>query len=97
MSGTGNIPTLVQSDLICQAFLQRRGRFCLSDDSHGIAQVGTHYEKLLPFLERNDIANLTFLTHVAPPGNTGDDRFPTLSVQSVAVSDVKDHRTFNIS
>ncbi|KAK5939716.1 hypothetical protein PMZ80_008097 [Knufia obscura] len=80
---------------ICQAFLQRHGRFCLSDDSHGMAQIGTNYEKLLPFLERNNITILSYLTHVIPSGNARDERFPTLSIESVAVSEVAGHETLN--
>ncbi|KAK5093343.1 hypothetical protein LTR70_004714 [Exophiala xenobiotica] len=79
---------------ICQEFLRRQGRFCLSDDSHGVAQVGTNYEKLLPFLEQNDITTLCFLTHVAPPGNAGDGRFPTLCIRSVAVCQITAHEAF---
>ena len=37
------------------------GRFTLSDDSHGIEQVGTNYAKALEFIERTRIENLVFL------------------------------------
>lgn len=60
-----------------------------------MAQIGTNYEKLLPFLERNNITILSYLTHVIPSGNARDERFPTLSIESVAVSEVAGHETLN--
>lgn len=74
--------------------MQRQGRFCLSDDSHGIAQVATNYEKLLPFLERNRIETLWFLTHDNSHGNSDDPRYPNLIIGSIPVSEVAGHAAF---
>ncbi|KAK5082269.1 hypothetical protein LTR05_007413 [Lithohypha guttulata] len=78
---------------ICQAFLRLHGRFCLSDDSHGMAQVATNYDKLLPFLQRNGIEQLWYLSPASSRNNFGDPRFPTLSTDSVLVRDVASHKT----
>ncbi len=36
------------------------GQFTLSDDSHGVAQVATHYAQTLAFLDKNGIESLVF-------------------------------------
>ena len=36
---------------ICVEFLKMGGKLTLSDDSHGVVQVGTNFEKAIVFLE----------------------------------------------
>jgi histidinol-phosphatase (PHP family) len=36
---------------VCEAWKEMGGKFTLSDDSHGIAQVGTNYLKMLDYLD----------------------------------------------
>ncbi|KAF2275663.1 histidinol phosphate phosphatase H [Westerdykella ornata] len=45
---------------VCQHFLSLGGRFTISDDSHGIAQVGTHYNRLLEFIQRVGIKEIWY-------------------------------------
>lgn len=40
--------------------MERQGRFTLSDDCHGVAQVGTNYDKLLTFVEDVGIDRIVF-------------------------------------
>ncbi|KAG5356829.1 putative histidinol-phosphatase [Yarrowia sp. C11] len=47
---------------ICKAVIDRGGRLCLSDDSHGVAQVGLNYKKTLEYLEGLGVQDLWFLT-----------------------------------
>ncbi|KAH6676759.1 putative histidinol-phosphatase [Halenospora varia] len=43
---------------ICEEFLRMGGKFTLSDDSHGIAQVGTNYMRAFEFLGRGENGDL---------------------------------------
>ncbi|KOC09982.1 cell surface receptor/MFS transporter (FLVCR) [Aspergillus flavus AF70] len=52
---------------VCQEFLALDGRFCLSDDSHGIAHVGAMYQEMLKYVEEQGIQKLYFL-ELAPDG-----------------------------
>lgn len=56
-----------------------------------MAQVATNYDRVLDFLKRNDIEALHYLNHVSSAGNSGDERFPTLSIGSVPVHGIQDH------
>ena len=73
---------------VCEEFMRIGGRFTLSDDSHGIAQVGTHFMEAFDYLERLGVKELFLLE--------GDDvnleaRVKrALSIQSVPLSSVKD-------
>ncbi|KAK5709371.1 hypothetical protein LTR17_019825 [Elasticomyces elasticus] len=75
---------------ICEAFLAMGGRFTLSDDSHGIAQVGLNYEKVLHCVER---AGITELSHLVPATaeSSIDPRFPEVQWAAVQVADLKQH------
>ena len=71
-----------------QAFLGMGGRFTLSDDSHGVDQVGLDYQQVLRFISKVGITTLHFLQR---KGDTVDERFPKVSVQSASLSDLKTH------
>ena len=67
------------------------GRFCLSDDSHGVAQVGAKYREMLKYVQEQRIQNLHFL-ELAPAGMTGglDPRFPRTLVKCCSLEEVKE-------
>ena len=44
------------------------GRFCLSDDSHGVEQVSLNYHRVLEFLERVGVKSLHYLSLVGEEG-----------------------------
>jgi len=44
-----------------QLILDTGGRICLSDDSHGIAQVGLNYGKMKSYLEGMDVKEIWYL------------------------------------
>ncbi|KAK0261702.1 hypothetical protein LTR35_006560 [Friedmanniomyces endolithicus] len=78
---------------ICKTFHAMGGRFTLSDDSHGIPQVGLNYGKVLQCVER---AGITELWHLAPIGPTSSDklpdpRFPNVRWIDVQVTKLKEH------
>ena len=67
------------------------GRFTLSDDSHGIEQVGLNYATTLKCVER---AGITELWHLASASNSTpplDKRFPNVRWSSVPVDQLKSH------
>lgn len=48
------------------------GRFTMSDDSHGVAQVGTNYGRLLDFIRTTGIKEIWYAQRGAQPR---DERF----------------------
>ncbi|KAL2832448.1 polymerase/histidinol phosphatase-like protein [Aspergillus cavernicola] len=76
---------------ICREFLARGGRFCLSDDSHGLDQVGLNYHRVLEFVDKVGISTLHHLD-LADGETPADERFPRTVVRSVSVEEVKKMR-----
>lgn len=69
---------------ICEVFLGLGGKLTLSDDSHGIAQVGTNYEKAFTFLEGSGVREVWTLVgkrNIAVSGET---------MKSVSLKEIKD-------
>ncbi|VVT57481.1 uncharacterized protein SAPINGB_P005717 [Magnusiomyces paraingens] len=54
-------PTPYPGPDIGKLILENKGKFCLSDDSHGIAQVGLNYHKSLEYLQDLGAENLHYL------------------------------------
>ncbi|KAI5285545.1 histidinolphosphatase [Ascosphaera aggregata] len=88
---------------ICQEFLSMGGRFCLSDDSHGTAQIGLNYHRVLAFIEKTGINEVYYLEHVptsssqVPTGDSGtcaeevkfDHRFPETALKRLDLATLK--------
>lgn len=77
---------------ICKEFLSLGGRFCLSDDSHGIDQVGLNFHRVLDFVETVGISTLHYLQLSETDTDTAsspDDRFPRTLVASIGVADAR--------
>jgi histidinol-phosphatase (PHP family) len=55
----------------------------MSDDSHGVEQVGTNYARLLAFIQKAEIAEIHF---VNSGGVRMDERFPSAGFSSIATS-----------
>lgn len=70
------------------------GRFCLSDDSHGVEQVSLNYHRVLEFLERVSVKSLHYLSLVGEEGadvtTAPDERFPRTRIAAVSMEEVKD-------
>ena len=64
----------------------------MSDDSHGITQVGTNYGRCLGFAEKTGIASISFLEKGAA---TKDSRFPGISTNAVNLIELKEHPSFS--
>ncbi|KAE8348133.1 histidinol phosphate phosphatase H, partial [Aspergillus coremiiformis] len=72
---------------ICQEFLARGGRFCLSDDSHGLDQVGLNFRRVLAFVDDVGIETVHYLD--VGDGPPVDERFPRTQVRSMTLEEVK--------
>lgn len=68
-----------------------RGRFTLSDDSHGIEQVGLNYGKVLDCVERAGIPELWHLTPASASSTPHDVRFPGVQWTAVPIAQLKSH------
>lgn len=63
----------------------------MSDDSHGIDQVGSHYREMLQFADGIGITQIAYLEHGSP---TTDLRFPDITTRTTELSEVEDHPLF---
>jgi histidinol-phosphatase (PHP family) len=68
-------------------FLRLGGAFVMSDDSHGIDQIGTNYARLLTFIKKAGIEEIQF---VDAAGVRSDNRFPSAGFSSIATSKLAD-------
>lgn len=66
-----------------QLFLRLGGAFVMSDDSHGIEQIGTNYVRLLAFLQKAGIEEVHYLDR---SGIRNDARFPNAGFASITTS-----------
>ncbi|OJD12752.1 hypothetical protein AJ78_06691 [Emergomyces pasteurianus Ep9510] len=77
---------------ICKEFLARNGRFCLSDDSHGVDQVAFNYHRVVEFIEQVGIPclhNLEYCGGLSSSGSNFDQRFPHTRLNSTSLADLK--------
>lgn len=66
------------------------GEFTMSDDSHGIAQVGTNYAGGLSYLESLGVQNLWTFVRQPHPGVAQDTR-AILSDKAVPIQAFREH------
>ncbi|KAK2739574.1 histidinolphosphatase [Myotisia sp. PD_48] len=78
---------------ICKEFVSRNGRFCFSDDSHGMGHIGLNYHRVLDFIEMVGIPEIHYLEY-EPDSLTEcpDPRFPNTRIKSMTMEDVKKDR-----
>ncbi|KAI5921268.1 histidinol phosphate phosphatase HisJ family protein [Camillea tinctor] len=74
---------------IAEEWLALGGRFTLSDDSHGVAQLGTNYARALAYLEGLGVREVwTLRRREAQPSSSGD-KAARLEERSVPLEDIK--------
>jgi histidinol-phosphatase (PHP family) len=67
----------------------RGGRFCLSDDSHGVDQVALNFHRILEFLNRAGISNLHYLQlEPTVDSDVPDARFPRTQIAAISVEEL---------
>ncbi|KAI9152067.1 putative histidinol-phosphatase [Paramyrothecium foliicola] len=76
--------------LIAEEWLNLGGKFTMSDDSHGIAQVSTNYARALTFLESLGIQEVWTFKRAPHPGFESEQR-STLESVSVPLSAFREH------
>lgn len=67
------------------------GRFTLSDDSHGIDQVGANYGKVLECIKRAGVAEICHLVPAMDGVDAHDSRFPNVAWKTVSISELESH------
>jgi len=76
---------------ICSAFMKMGGRFTLSDDSHGVEQVGTNYGRCLEFVERIGLERICWLEPGEIVGEEGENRLDSTIVRETSVAELRGH------
>jgi histidinol-phosphatase (PHP family) len=61
----------------------------LSDDSHGVNEVGLNYQRVLTFISSVGMSELYYLKYAPGSSNSNDARFPHIRVSSMAVSELE--------
>ncbi|KAK7750806.1 hypothetical protein SLS62_007205 [Diatrype stigma] len=75
--------------IIAKEWIKLGGQFTLSDDSHGIAQVGTNYGRALDFLTSLGVSSVFTLERHPHPGTTGDQK-STIVKKEVPIASIKE-------
>ncbi|KAL9026211.1 MAG: hypothetical protein Q9196_005090 [Gyalolechia fulgens] len=76
---------------ICKEFLALGGQFTLSDDSHGIDHIASHYRDVLGFAEKVGIRQITFLEQ-GPA--TKDSQLPGVTAKTTRLFQLQRHPFF---
>jgi len=75
-----------------QRFLELKGRFTLSDDSHGVEQVGLNFHRVLDSIKKAGIKELAYLAPAGTPGSTRvDERFTKVCWATIPVDQLETH------
>lgn len=75
-----------------QAFLARGGKFCLSDDSHGVEQVALNYHQLHSFMQDAGIQKLHYLVHTEEKHSRPfREEFPNCVLGAATVEELSTH------
>lgn len=72
-----------------QEFLAMNGRFCLSDDSHGVPQVGLNYHRVRDFIDQVGISTLHYLDLSTTEETGPDSRFPRTQMRAISVEEMR--------
>lgn len=78
--------------MFSKSFIELNGRFTLSDDSHGVAQVGLNFHKVLDAIRKAGIKELVCLTLAGSPNSIEvDDRFPQVCWTTLPLEQLEQH------
>ncbi|KAL8687422.1 MAG: hypothetical protein Q9224_005158 [Gallowayella concinna] len=76
---------------ISKEFLDLGGSFTISDDSHGVNQIGCQYRELLDFAKEVGILQITYFEEGHP---NQDVRFPNVTTKTISISRLESHSFF---
>lgn len=68
--------------------IEKGARFCLSDDSHSVEQMGLNYHIVIPYLESLGVERVHYLEKL-PMGQMAVDMLGSLKVSSVSIVELK--------
>lgn len=71
-----------------QLIMSYGGRFTISDDSHGIEQVGLNYERVLTYIESLGLGELHYLERL-PMGQLAINCLGPCKVRSISVVELR--------
>ncbi|KAL1588215.1 hypothetical protein WHR41_02906 [Cladosporium halotolerans] len=78
---------------ICKRFIELNGRFTLSDDSHGVDQVGLNFSRVLESIKKAGIEELVCLAPAGSPNSVAaDERFPHVIWATISLKELEAHR-----
>lgn len=76
-----------------QRFIELNGRFTLSDDSHGVDQVGLNFPRILESIKKAGIEELVYLAPAGSPNSVAaDERFPHVTWVTISLKKLEAHR-----
>lgn len=74
-----------------QRFLELKGCFTLSDDSHGVEQVGLNFSRVLDAIKKAGIRELSYLAPAGPSGTVVDERFRKVCWATITLEQLEGH------
>ena len=85
-------------EICCEKYADREkefkamgGRFTLSDDSHGIDQVGLNYDKVLDCIKRAGITGFCYLAPISESVKVNDERLPSVGWKTISTLEIEKH------
>jgi len=77
---------------ICQRFMELNGRFTLSDDSHGVEQVGLNFPRVLDAIRRAGIQEIVCLATIGSSASPAiDERFQRVCWTTMTLDQLESH------
>ena len=75
-----------------QRFVELNGRFTLSDDSHGVEQVGLNYPRVLDAIRRAGIKEIVYLATIGSSDSPAiDERFQKVCWRTMTLDQIESH------
>jgi histidinol-phosphatase (PHP family) len=75
-----------------QRFVELNGRFTLSDDSHGVEQVGLNYPRVLDAIRRAGINEIVCLDAIGSSDSQAiDERFRRVFWRTIPLDQLESH------
>jgi histidinol-phosphatase (PHP family) len=75
-----------------QRFVELNGRFTLSDDSHGVEQVGLNFPRVLDAIRRAGIKEIVYLAMIGSSQSQAiDERFQRVCWTTMTLDQLESH------
>ena len=67
------------------------GRFTLSDDSHGVDQVGLNYKRTLECIHESGMTEFSYLAPASGSIKVHDNRFANVGWKTISIGELDAH------